>query len=485
MNNILMDAATHRVYRLSTARGAPGPYAHQVRSAMSPVSRSRKPKKNRPSGKQRSGNPASATNVPALREHLDLGSGSPFARDTGVSLLQRLAEARSGSFPWFEPSIALLLQEAAVLCDAEGPRQLEDMTARLLGARVHEAVEQGQPLALGQWIGELIDRAEQRAREQLTAAAPGGESSLLLLHGLTSVGSPAIAHMASAAVSRLRPAAGGTEESLALPEWLDVAAEPRMTGKIWTLRDVYGSRLGVIADTVYPGGLDPAVYLFDIDACGFVILAGGGTYDDVEQAAAAWRSVVGTAAADAYPQPLAAGETEVLRCLAELDLSEMTIRGTESRVVWDEWFRALRRFHDVAAALERDGSALPAAVNLYHDIDLTETVDAFTAWLRQERGEEPDAEVVEGLVGEWLEGSLPDTAGSVSPHRIEHHLVLIGDFVEDHPVVVGMKRLLPDWVRFLAQRAGIPEAAAVIAQETLAAVSEGGHRAAEHCHGVY
>lgn len=84
------------------------------------------------------------------------------------------------------------------------------------------------------------------------------------------------------------------------------------------------------------------------------------TYDDVQQAAAAWRAAVGEAAAGSEPQPLAGAGTEALRCLTEVDLTEVTMRGTETRAVWNEWFRALRRVHDVSDALERQGCSLPA-----------------------------------------------------------------------------------------------------------------------------
>ncbi|WP_405012222.1 hypothetical protein [Kitasatospora sp. NBC_01539] len=215
------------------------------------------------------------------------------------------------------------------------------------------------------------------------------------------------------------------------------------------------------------------------------MLAGGGTFDDVQQAAAAWRTAVGAAAADSVPQPLDKAHTEALRCLVEVDLSEITIRGTESRAVWDEWFRALRRIHDLSNALQRHGSSLPTPLNLYQDIDITPTVEAFSAWLRQEHGEEPDPEAVDALVGEWLEGALPDTADSVSPHRIEHQLGLINDWMPDHPTTIGAKRLLPHWVRFLAQRTDLPDTAAAAALATLATLSEGGHRAAEHCRDVH
>ncbi|MFE9428752.1 hypothetical protein ACFYNO_38060 [Kitasatospora sp. NPDC006697] len=456
---------------------------------MSPVSRNRRSNTKKQQGnKKRSGNPESPKNIPTPPERLNLSgllAGNPFGDPSGLSFLQRLAGPGSARPDWFEPSIEGILDEAEVLLDAQGPRQLEDMTARLLGAHVHKAVQDEHSLFLGNWVEELIDVTERRARERLIAGAPGSRAANLLLHGLTSVGSPAVAHMADAALSRLYPVVHSTDTGEDWPDWLSSAAKPQMTGDVWTMRDVYGSRLGVIATTSYPNGADPAVYLFDIDACGFVVLAGGGTFDDVQQAAAAWRTAVGAAAAECVPQPLDKAHTEALRCLIEVDLSEITIRGTESRAVWDEWFRALRRIHDLSDVLQRHGSSLPPPLNLYQDIDVAPTVEAFSTWLRQEHGEETDPEAVDALVGEWLEGALPDTADSVSPHRIEHQLGLINDWIPDHPATIGAKRLLPQWVRFLAQRADIPDTATAAALATLATVSGGGHRAAEHCRAVH
>ncbi|WP_405012221.1 hypothetical protein [Kitasatospora sp. NBC_01539] len=237
---------------------------------MSPVSRNgRSNTKKQQGNKKRSGNPASPKNIPTPRERLDLSdlrTGNPFGDPSGLSFLQRLAGGRSARPDWFGPSVEGLLDDAEVLLDAQGPRQLEDMTARLLGAHVHKAVQGEHSLFLGDWVEELIDVAERRARERPVAGAPGSRAANLLLQGLTSVGSPAIAHTADAALSRLHPVVHGADIGRDSADRLGSAAKPLMTGDVWTMRDVYGSRLGVIAATSYPNGTDPAVCLFDIDA---------------------------------------------------------------------------------------------------------------------------------------------------------------------------------------------------------------------------
>ncbi|MDQ2707045.1 MAG: hypothetical protein M3Z25_05175 [Actinomycetota bacterium] len=46
---------------------------------------------------------------------------------------------------------------------------------------------------------------------------------------------------------------------------------------------------------------------------------------------------------------------------------------------------------------------------------------------------------------------------AASPRRVEFQLELIGDWTPDDPVTVAVKALMPDWVRWLGERAGLPE----------------------------
>jgi hypothetical protein len=226
------------------------------------------------------------------------------------------------------------------------------------------------------------------------------------------------------------------------------------TGDVWQMRDAYGARLGVIAGISYPGGVDPSVFLFDIDACGVVDLVNAGAFDEVAQAAAAWRAMVGDTADGARPSPVDAADR--LECLVHWDAGEAVLRGTESDAALDNWFRARRRVHDVADALRRRGMPLPRARSLYHDRDTTPTAEAFTAWHVARDGTEPDPAVVDALATEWLEGCLPGTEHAASPHRVRFMQALIGDWIDD-PVTVAAKALLPVWVRWNGEQAGLPE----------------------------
>lgn len=103
---------------------------------------------------------------------------------------------------------------------------------------------------------------------------------------------------ASKAARSIPPEALATQ-----PAWLELLPDIKATGDVRVMRDAYGTRFGVIAGFSYPGGVDPSVYLFDIDASGLIGLAGAGVFDDVAQAAAAWREEVGVSAEGLTPVP--------------------------------------------------------------------------------------------------------------------------------------------------------------------------------------
>jgi hypothetical protein len=101
---------------------------------------------------------------------------------------------------------------------------------------------------------------------------------------------------------------------------------------------------------VHPHGADPSVFLFDIDASGFTTLTNAGAYEDLPQAAAAWRTLVGDTAEGTAPVEVRTGEQ--LSCLACCDTGD-EITGDETRNRLDNWFRANRCVHDLAHALRK------------------------------------------------------------------------------------------------------------------------------------
>ncbi|MFD1049337.1 hypothetical protein ACFQ1S_29265, partial [Kibdelosporangium lantanae] len=212
---------------------------------MSPVSRGRKPKKNKARKNQSKTSPRRITDVPLDRVH-----DRP---------------------EWFEDSVRTVIDQADVLLSASGPRELEQATAELLGGQLHRALMDEQAaLRFMAWFTELVEAVVDHVNR------PGVPH---LLYGLASIGPrrQTLHHL-----NRVP-----TPEQ---PDWLRLMPDVRATGRVVKTRDVYGSRLAFIAEYAYPGGVDPHVFLFDIDASFLTELAHAGVYDDETSAAAAWRT---------------------------------------------------------------------------------------------------------------------------------------------------------------------------------------------------
>jgi hypothetical protein len=394
--------------------------------------------------------------------------------------LERLAGPRQRP-AWFDVANEAVLAGVDVVMSATGPRQLEQATVELLGPQLRRAVrEVGVGLWFEWWFQELTGVLADQVRVGLAGSGRAWQGPWLLLHGLTSVGSPAlasIAHTALGGVAKdVATAYRGDPAESELSVWLPRMHRIAATGQVWQMRDVYGARFGVVAGFSYPGGVDPSVFLFDIDACGIVELANAGVYDDLSEAAAAWRAMVGEAAEGALPSLVQTPEQ--LHCLVHWDAGTEILRGSEPDAALDNWFRARRRVHDVAEALRERGTPLPAARSLYHDLDTAAAVEAFTAWYAGRHGAKPDPETADALATEWLEGCLPGTEHAASPHRVLFQQALISDWIDD-PVTVAAKALLPEWTRWHAEQAGLPQH--LIDRTVAVAVADGHTPTAPHC----
>jgi hypothetical protein len=412
---------------------------------MSPVSRRRKIKSKAKSKRRASGRPGATRRGVG---DLPADAGPP-----SLAALQSLIGPRQRP-GWFDVSVKGILDRAGVVMAARGPRELEQAAAELVGGELYDVVRAER---LGMWFDwlfeELAGGAAARVREGAGRQDGAWQAPWRLLHGLTSIGSPALRSIAQDALARAEeglPAGAAARQ----PGWLRLLPQIAATGEVSQMRDAYGTRFGVVAGFCYPGGTDPSVFLFDVDACGFVHLASAGVFDHAEQAAAAWRALAGEAAGGARLSPVETAER--LDCLVHLDTGEALLNGSESRAVMDNWFRANRRHHDLADALRKRGMPLPAAASLYQGVDTAPMTEAFTGWYLRRHGSAPDPEVVGAVAGEWLQGALPGTWHAASPHRAEFQLALISDWIPDHPVTVGAKALLPEWVRWNCEQSGLP-----------------------------
>ncbi len=122
----------------------------------------------------------------------------------------------------------------------------------------------------------------------------------------------------------------------------------------------------------------------------------------------------------------------------------------------DNWFRARRRLHDLAEALRKRRTPLPAWRNLYRDVNAESSIEAFTAWYTQRHGTTPDPDAIEALAYEWLEGIIPGTERVVAPARITHIRALVNDWIPDDPVTIAATTLLPDWVLWNGEQDHLP-----------------------------
>jgi hypothetical protein len=354
---------------------------------------------------------------------------------------------------WFDRSMTAVLDQAGLLMRAQGPRELDQATAELLGAELHRVVRDESRGMWFDWLfEEIAGAATTRVRDGASRSDEAWEASWRLLHGLTSIGSPPLRWVAHQALARARKAlpAGARARQ---PGWLPLLPKLGATGEVWEMHDVYGTRFAVIAGFRYPSGTDPSVYLFDIDTCDIVRLASAGVFDGVGEAASAWRKLIGAAAGEA--QPTSVDTPERMYCLAHLGSHERHVEGDEPRAVLDNWFRLDRRRYELADALSRRGMPLPAAKSLYHGLDTTPMTTAFTNWYLRCHDIAPDAEALEALAQQWLEGAIPGTEHSASPHRVQSQLNLINDWDPVDPVTVDAKALLPEWVRWNCAEAGL------------------------------
>jgi hypothetical protein len=374
----------------------------------------------------------------------------PANRTGGRSTLSALQKQLGvqGRGRWFDQAAAAVLDQAPTVLAAQHPRALARLTSQLLGAQIHHAlVGERQGLWFDSWFRELVTAAETRVREQ----ADGGawEAPLRLLHGLAAIGPPELARTALTAANRMRKVVGRVPGQDAGPRWpLDVR-RLRADGDLVRLRDAWGTRYAVIAGFSYDGR-DRSVFLFDVNADFYNNLVSAGDFDDAEQAAAVWQRTVGDTARDARIEPV--DRIDQLDCLIHLDMDEAAQPSDLDRSVSDNWFGAQRRLAELRIVLRRWQPGPIVAGSLFR-VDTDPAVAEFSRWYRGRHGSNPDHEATAALADEWMSGVIPETRLSASPGRVHHQCSLIGDWIDDE-IKHAAIAMLPDWVVWLADRAG-------------------------------
>jgi len=262
---------------------------------MSPVSRGRKSKKQKKAQKsrQRSARVAVQREDTQFADLLAAGS-QPGQPSSGFRALAALVDQLAGPRErpaWFGPSIGRVLRQEDAVIAATGPRELEQAVTELTGAEMYWALNEAKMgLWFEWWFEELVRAAADRVKAEAAGEGASWQAPWRLLHGLAAIGSPALR---SAAMQAVKDAGRALtrQQSAAAPDWLGLCPEGSVTGGIWAMRDDYRTRFAVLAECGYPGGVDPHVFLLDIDACVTVTPADAAVFDSLDQAVASGRPV--------------------------------------------------------------------------------------------------------------------------------------------------------------------------------------------------
>src|SRR6266566_3529053 len=360
---------------------------------MSPRSRGRKPKKSGKS-KRTDKRPSPAAGRATAVDSGYSGLSIELPRSPLDDVLLR--HVRSDRFG---PSHRRVLTASAMLLRASGPRALEQATAELIGAELRNPEVQG--LRFDLWAHDLIESARNRVLSDVAWNNGTWQGPWWLLHGLASIGSYGLgghAAQQAAEAAKSLPRAALAQQ----PDWLALMPDIEATGDVHVLRDVYGTRFGVIAGFAYPG-VDPSVYLLGFDASEYLGLTAAGVIDEREQGA-----------------------------------------------LLDDYFRGPRRIQDITRKLGGRHAELPQG-------DPVAVQEAFTAWYSTQHGDVPDQDAVEALAEEWLGVMLRGTEYAVSPRRSAAFCDQITSWWDDEDAA-GALSLLPEWIRWNGEQAGLPPA---------------------------
>ena len=272
------------------------------------------------------------------------------------------------------------------------------------------------------------------AAEDAVATNAGQPEAWRVLTALVCVLPYPYGEAAGDAVARLRDEAAGR-----VPP-----PGPEVAGQVLWTRDRYGSRFAVVAP-ITAEGRPARWYLWDVDTCGHqAFTVHSGFHPTPEAALADWQAGVGWIAADGTD--LAPVEDPSLLA-ALMPLEEGVLRaGGESADQFAEYYRSKRLGELVKQAVpwQEVSQGLTAAAAAVE----------FAEWLRA-GGQELSDELAGELADSWSINNIDAVYGACSPHRVALCAGHMGNYYEGE-FAEQLVALLPDWIRWLAERNATP-----------------------------
>jgi hypothetical protein len=446
--------------------------------------------KKRGGGRRLSGNPQRRAEQLASRNLAKAGEhdASAWARELSAEdrrafgdLARRLA-GWAPAMPWWAQSHDNVIRSFLAGPEPESLVDVEALACAAVGDEFYARLNsEDTGLVPAQWLRALVEEAGARLQAAITCGTDDWQPLLALLRGLEGIAPdheadpdfPDITFPRQAAAACLAIAAKSLADS-----GLSVAVVPalseeadRVPGEALVARDAYGSRflLAVPFSRAEAPGEAGHWYAWDVDTCWLVTVVGAGTFGSAEDALAEWRGAVGETADGARLSPCpGALAAWLLGPLARSGpLAEM-LTGYEHQELIREYFRSRRRGQLVLASLP-GGEREPAPVSAA-EIDTA----PFVEWHVARHADAPKpgkfrkqaTETAGLLLDAWGPHEHPEeeTVYACSPHRVEMLGRLIRDdyLQEEGGAVLA---LLPDWVQWCADRAGLPAAMAARAVE--------------------
>jgi hypothetical protein len=400
-------------------------------------------------------------------------------RQAFADLAYRLAGG-APAMPWWAQSHERIISQAIARPLPERLVDIETLTGEIVGDEFYERVNSDDlGLAPTQWLRALVEEASARLHAAVPRSTADWPKLWALLCGLTLISPltapdahddhfPDIRYPNETARAQLGFAVKlladhGLTPAVAIPE------DEWTPGQALVARDAYGSRYLLAVPYAYGETPDAPDhwYAWDVDTCWIATVVSARVFGSAEAALAEWRAAVGATASAAGFAPCRSDLAAWLLndALRTGPLGEM-LQGHEPRELFREYYRLRRRAQVLVDCLPEDDEPADPVIGL--EIE----TGPFLAWHAERYGDAPQpgklrkatADALETLLGEWGPHEQPDERSlyGCSPHRIEMTGRLVRDEFEPDYATPALQ-LLPDWVQWCIDRAGIDGDAATAA----------------------